>query len=57
MLHNNNTPLSAIGFEQWHPNGATMAVISALGRIRVEEGGVQFFEDDVDLVLASLIVS
>ncbi len=52
MLHNNNTPLSAIGFEQWHPNGATMAVISARGRIRVEEGGVQFFEDDVDLVLA-----
>ena len=52
MLHNNNTPLAAIGFEQWHPNGATMAVISARGRIRIEEDGLQYFEDGVDLVLA-----
>lgn len=52
MLHNNNTPLAAIGFEQWHPNGASMAVISARGRIRIEGDGSQYFEDSTDLVLA-----
>lgn len=52
MLHDNNTPVAAIGFEQWHPNGATMAVISARGRIRVEPDGVQSFEDGLDLILA-----
>ncbi len=52
MLHENNTPLAAIGFEQWHPNGATMAVVSARGRVSIDEDGLQYFEDDVELVLA-----
>ena len=52
MLHDNNTPLSALGFEQWHPNGATMAVVVARARIRVEADGSQFFVPDTGLVLA-----
>lgn len=52
MLNSNNTPLAAIGFEQWHSNGSTMAVISARGRIRIEEDDAQYFEENVNLVLA-----
>lgn len=52
MLHNNNTPLAALGFDQWHPNGATLAVIVARTRIRVDPDGNQYFEPHTDLVLA-----
>lgn len=52
MLHDNNTPLAALGFEQWHPNGANMAVVVARARIRVEPDGSQFFVPDAELVLA-----
>ena len=52
MLSDNNTPLAAIAFDQWHPNGMTMAVISARGRIRIEPDGSQYFIEGTELVLA-----
>ena len=52
MLHDNNTPFAALAFDQWHPNGATMAVISARARITVGSDGQQFYDPDVELVLA-----
>ena len=52
MLHDNNTPLAALGFEQWHPNGSSMAVIVARARIRVEPDGNQYFVEGTELVLA-----
>lgn len=56
MLHDNNTPLAALGFEQWHPNGANMAVIVARARIRIEPDGAQFFEPETEPVLADEFV-
>lgn len=52
MLSDNNTPLAALAFDQWHPNGMTMAVIVARGRIRVDPDGSQFFVEGTELVLA-----
>lgn len=52
MLHDNNTPFAALAFDQWHPNGATMAVISARACILVNPDGSQAYVPDVELVLA-----
>ncbi len=52
MLTDNNTPLAALAFDQWHPNGMTMTAIVARGRIRVEPDGSQFFVEGTELVLA-----
>lgn len=52
MLNENNTPLAAIAFEQWHPNGTTMAVVAARARLRVDPDGQQYYEPEQALVLA-----
>ncbi|WP_421703755.1 DUF2169 family type VI secretion system accessory protein [Aliiroseovarius sp.] len=52
MLHDNNTPFAALAFDQWHPNGSTMAVVSARARITIAPDGAQFYVPDVELVLA-----
>lgn len=52
MLHDNNTPFAALAFDQWHPNGSTMAVVSARARITVAQDGSQFYDPDVELMLA-----
>ena len=42
MLHANATPLAAIGFEQWKPDGTRMAVIAARGRFEIIEGVIRY---------------
>ena len=51
VLTANDTPLAALAFEQWHPNGATMAVVVARARVRVDPDGTQYLEEG-DLALA-----
>lgn len=52
MLTDNNTPFAAIGFEQWHRDGATMAVCSVRGTYEVSPAGGMRLADKQDLVLA-----
>ncbi|SOC21948.1 hypothetical protein SAMN05877809_1203 [Rhodobacter sp. JA431] len=51
MLHDNTTPLAAIGFEQWKPDGTRMAVIAARGSFEID-GGLIRYAGKQDLVLA-----
>jgi hypothetical protein len=39
MLTDNATPFAAIGFEQWHRDGPTMAVVAVRGSYLVRPGG------------------
>ena len=52
MLHNNNTPFTKIGFEQWHRDGATMAVIAVRGDYEFVAGGRLKLCDTQEIVLA-----
>jgi len=54
MLHDNHTPLAALAFDQWHPNGSTMAVVSARARVKIGPDGTQSYDPDVELVLADM---
>lgn len=51
MLHDNNTPLAAIGFEQWKPDGMAMAVIAARGSFEITDGIIRYAGEQ-KLVLA-----
>ena len=42
MLHDNSTPLAAIGFEQLKPDGSPMAVIAARGSFEIVEGVIRY---------------
>lgn len=42
MLHDNTTPLAAIGFEQLKPDGSPMAVIAARGSFEIVEGVIRY---------------
>ncbi|RAP39468.1 hypothetical protein BYZ73_20340 [Rhodovulum viride] len=42
MLHTNNTPFAAIGFEQWKPDGTPMACIAARCSLLLHEGAVHY---------------
>ncbi|MBL3573374.1 hypothetical protein JMM62_05120, partial [Rhodovulum sulfidophilum] len=42
MLHTNNTPFAAIGFEQWKPDGTPMACIAARCSLVLHEGTVHY---------------
>lgn len=52
MLTDNNTPFAAIGFEQWHRDGGTMAVCSVRGTYEVSPSGALRLASAQDLVLA-----
>lgn len=52
MLHNNNTPFAAIGFEQWHRDGATMACIAVRAEFILREDGLIALADQQEIVLA-----
>lgn len=52
MLRENNTPFAAIGFEQWHRDGATMAVIAVRAEyIFGDDGNINLAETQ-DIILA-----
>ncbi|PTW39768.1 DUF2169 family type VI secretion system accessory protein [Rhodovulum kholense] len=51
MLHDNNTPFAAIGFEQWKPDGTRMAVVAARARFEMRDGQI-FYSGQQELVLA-----
>lgn len=52
MLVDNDTPFAAIGFEQWHPNGATMAVVAARARLVVAPDGQIYYAQEQNLLLS-----
>ena len=52
MLTENTTPFAALGFEQWHRDGGTMAVIAVRGRFEVGDDGTVELADEQGLVLA-----
>lgn len=52
MLADNNTPLAALGFEQWHPDGRTMAAVVVRARLMLHADGNVTFADAQDLILA-----
>lgn len=53
MLHDNSTPLAAIGFEQLKPDGSPMAVIAARGSFEIVEGVIRYAPTQ-ELVLADV---
>lgn len=52
MLTDNATPFSAIGFEQWHRDGPTMAVVAVRGSFLVGPGGALELAETQQIVLA-----
>lgn len=52
MLHSNNTPYAAIGFEQWHRDGSTMACIAVRAEMVFGEDGQIHFSDQQEIILA-----
>ncbi len=52
MLADNNTPFAALGFEQWHPDGRTMAAVVARARMTLQQDGSVYFAPTQDIVLA-----
>jgi hypothetical protein len=54
MLADNNTPLAALGFEQWHPDGRTMAAVVARARLVLYPDGSVSFANKQDLSLADV---
>ncbi|APX11590.1 DUF2169 family type VI secretion system accessory protein [Tateyamaria omphalii] len=54
MLVDNTTPFSGLGFEQWHRDGATMAVVVARGRYVVQPDGSLDAADRPELILSDV---
>lgn len=54
MIRDNNTPFAAIGFEQWHRDGATMACIAVRGSYVFGEQGRIGLQEQQDMVLADI---
>lgn len=52
MLTDNATPFAAIGFEQWHRDGPTMAVVAVRGSYIVDPDGALSLADKQAIVLA-----
>ena len=52
MLRNNNTPFAAIGFEQWHRDGATMACIAVRAEFVLGADGSVALAEQQEIVLA-----
>ncbi len=51
MLHDNNTPYAAIGFEQWHRDGQTMACIAVRAEMVFGDEGKVRLAEKQDIVL------
>lgn len=54
MLRDNNTPFAALGFEQWHRDGATMAVCAVRVDLELAEDGSARLADAQEVVLADV---